>query len=98
MSDASVRGGMKVNQSEVRWFVNCVIFNLTAKLLVGSGACISIIDVQLFQKAPLTLRSFLKPINVSYVTALNGCPVKCHGKVVSLKFCNFVLSHNIIVR
>ena len=64
MTDASVQGGMKVNQSEVRWFVNCVIFNVTAKLLVDSGASISMIDVKLFQKAPLTLRSSLKPINV----------------------------------
>ena len=81
MTDASVQGGMKVNQSEVRWFVNCVIFNVTAKLLVDSGASISMIDIKLFQKAPLTLRSSLKPIDVSYVTALNGCPVKCHGEV-----------------
>ena len=55
------------------------------------------IDVKLFQKAPLTLRS-LKPINVSYVIALNGCPVKCHGECdASLKFGNFVLKHNMIV-
>ena len=98
MTDASVQGGMKVNQSEVRWFVNCVIFNVTAKLLVDSGASISMIDVKLFQKAPLTLRSSLKPINVSYVTALNGCPVKCHGECdAPLKFGNFVLRHNVIV-
>ena len=98
MTDASVQGGMKVNQSEVRWFVNCVIFNVTAKLLVDSGASISMIDIKLFQKAPLTLRSSLKPINVSYVTALNDCPVKCRGEYdAPLKFGNFVSRHNVIV-
>ena len=98
MTDASVQGGIKVNLSEVRWFVNCVIFNVTAKLLVDSGASISMIDVKLFQKASLTLRFSLKPINVSHVTALNGCPVKCHDDCdASLKFGNFVLRHNMIV-
>ena len=98
ITDASVQGGMKVNKSEIRWFVNCVIFNVTAKLLVDSGASISMIDVKLFQKAPLTLRSSLKPINMSYVTALNGYPVKCHGECdAPLKFGNFVLRHNVIV-
>ena len=97
MTDASVQGGMKVNQSEVHWFVNCVIFNVTVKLLVDGGESISMIDVKLFQKAPLTLRSSLKPINVSYVTTLNGCPVKCHGECdASLKFGNFVLRHMIV--
>ena len=63
--------------------------------MVDSGASISMIDVKLLQKAPLTLRSSLKPINVS---ALNGCPVKCHGECdASLKFGNFVLRHNMIV-
>ena len=92
MTDASVQGGMKVNQSEDRWFVNCVIFNVTAKLLVDSGASISMIDVKLFQKPPLTLtlRSSLKPISMSYVTTLYGCPVKCHGECdAPLKFGNF---------
>ena len=42
--------------------------------------------------------SSLKPINVSYVTALNGCPVKRHGECdASLKFGNFVLRDNVIV-
>ena len=96
MTDASVQGGMKVNQFEVHWFVNCVIFNVTAKLLVDSGARISMIDVKLFQKTPL--RSSLKPINVSYVTALNGCPVKCHGECdASLKFGIFMLRYDMIV-
>ena len=98
MTDASVQGGMKVNPSEVRCFVNCVIFNVTAKLLVDSGARISMIDVKLFQKTPLTVSSSLKPINVSYVTAVIDCPVKCHGECdAPLKFGNFVLRHNVIV-
>ena len=79
MTEASVQGGMKVNQSEVCRFVNCVIFNVTAKLLVDSGASISRLMLNYFKKLH-QLRSSLKPINVSYVTALNDCPVKCHGE------------------
>ena len=74
MTDASVQGGIKVNPSKVRWFVHCVVFNVTAKLLVDSGASTSMIDIKLFQKAPLILRSSLKPINVSYVTAFKWLP------------------------
>ena len=86
MTDASVQDGMKVNQFEARWFVHCIIFNVIAKLLVDSGASISMIHVKLFQKAPLTLCSSSKPINVSYVTI--SLPVKCHGECnAPLKFC-----------
>ena len=45
--NVSVQCEMKVNQSEVCWFVNCVIFNVTAKLLVDSGASISMINTKL---------------------------------------------------
>ena len=70
MNDASVQGGTKVNQSEVRWFVNCIAFNVTVRLLVDGGASKSMIDIKLFQKALITLRFSLKAINLSYITAL----------------------------
>ena len=56
------------------------------------------IDIKLFQKSLVTLRFSLKPSYLSYVTASNCYPVKCHGEYDTLlSFGIFVLRHNMIV-
>ena len=86
-----------VHESEFCWFVDCVVFGVSVKFLVDSGASISMLTIKVFDNLPANLRPVLRKECIS-AKAVNGHDVNCYGCCdAPLKFDNVTVCQSLVV-
>ena len=87
-----------VNESGFRWFVDCVVFGVSVKYLVDSGARIIMLTVEVFNNLPANLGPILRKEWIS-AKAVNGHDINCYRCCdVPLKFDNVTVCQSLVVR